>query len=72
MRATVTNLERRQDKVEQALDELDEKYVPHREFEAASQHVQESLKRIEVSVRKLTEYLLERPGHKAPRIDSDL
>jgi hypothetical protein len=63
MKANVSHLAERQNKTDERLDELDDKFVPYREFQATTQHVAESLKRIEINVRKLTDYLLERPNH---------
>lgn len=58
MDATMSALSKRQDEAESKLDSLDEKYVPYRHFDAISKHVEESLRRIEVNVSKLTNFIL--------------
>ena len=58
MRANVENLTKRQNDMDQQFDKLDEKFVPFRHFDAFSKQVEESLKRIEKNVGRITEHLL--------------
>lgn len=64
MRANLDSIIKRQEKLEAEFETLDEKYVPFRHFDAISKHLEESLRRIEINVGKLTTHILKDASHR--------
>ena len=72
MKATVSDLQERQKQTDKEIAALGTNFVPYREFQTTSKHLEESLKRIDVSITRLTELILERANNRATRSDSSL